>query len=246
MSREHLWAVLGRSRVELNFSGRLQASLEQTIQDAGYHLDPDEIEIVRHELDKMQAAPAPFPTALDLEFQREKMKERFSAQVQRANDLGMYSVEILKNTLNNAAKTYKRINWMNTAMFVAGIALFLVAAIYGILSHEKIYSLVFGGLGAASFVALFLLGPIDKTQAALSNLIQAEVAFMNYFEQLGFWEMLAGTPKGNPPTPDPENIEKASVNLQMRATETVRLLQTYLETPPDKRRGQATKRVKNK
>ena len=226
MSKEDLWTVIGRSRIDLSFGGQLQSNFEKTIEDAGYNLDHEEIETAKQAI----SVATPFPGLIDLDFQKEKMKERFSAQVERINELGKYTVTILKDTLNNAANTYKRITWMSTIMFVTGIGLFIFAAIYGAVSQEKIYSLVFGGLGVASFVALFILGPIERTQIALSNLVQVEVAFMNYFEQITFWEGFALTPKGNPPAPDPANIEKASAALQERSKQTIVLLQEYVES----------------
>jgi hypothetical protein len=89
------------------------------------------------------------------------------------------------------------------------------------------------GLGAVNFVALFLFGPIERTQNGLSNLVQVEIAFMNYFEQITFWETFALTPTGIPPGPNLANIREGSTELQRRSEETMALLQTYVEnTPP--------------
>lgn len=228
MSKEDMWKVIGRSRADLSFAGQLLGDFEKTLKDSGYNLERDEIETAKITIGEV-SIPQPF-SGIDWQFQQEKMKERLTAQIKRSNDLGEYTVQILKNTLNNAAYTYKTITWMNNIMFATGIALFIFAAIWGVISSEKIYSLVFGGLGAASFIALFMLGPIEKTQIALSNLVQVEVAFMDYFEQIAFWETFAFAPRSNQPgPPDPANIEKASAALQMRSKETIELLQTYVE-----------------
>jgi hypothetical protein len=122
---------------------------------------------------------------------------------------------------------------MCVAMFAVGLALFLSSSVYGaFFADEKVYPLVFSGLGAATFVAIFITGAIGKTQNALSNLVQVEVAFMNFFEQITLWEAYAfaaqGMP-GMPPRPNPANIEKSSQELQKRATETMALLQQYVE-----------------
>ena len=231
MSKEDLWIVIGRSGFDLDFSGQLLSDFEKTIKDAGYELDPDEIEDAKQAIHKTPSIINPVQGA-DLEFQQDKMKERLDAQVKRMIDLGQYTVKILKDTLDNATYTYRMITRMSTIMFATGIGLFIFAAIYGAVSEEKIYSLVFGGLGALSFVAFFILSPIDKAQIALSNLVQVEVIFMNYFEQITFWENFALTPKGTPPAPDaPDlaNIEKASAMLQERSQQTVLLLEEYVE-----------------
>ncbi len=166
----------------------------------------------------------------DMEFQREQEKRRFEANVSRGIDLGQYTVSILKTTLDHAAATYRRIVWMNQAMFFLGLGLFLAAALYGTFAQDdKAYSLLFAGMGAGAFAALFLTGPIEKTQVALSNLVQVEVAFMDYFEQITFWETYAFRPEGDPPMPAPGNIERASASLQELTSDTLALLQRHLE-----------------
>jgi hypothetical protein len=119
---------------------------------------------------------------------------------------------------------------MNVIMFAVGIGLFLFAAFYAVFSNEKIYSLVFGGLGTVTFISLFILTPMEKSQNALSNLVQVEISFMNYFEQITLWENFALTPQGNPPAISPANLDKASEMLQKRSMETIELLQKYIET----------------
>ncbi len=227
MSKEDMWKVIGRSRTDLSFAGQLLSDFEKTLKESGYNLEQDEVENAKIAIGQA-SIPPPF-SDLDMKFQQEKMKERMNAAIKRTNDLGEYTVQILKNTLDNAAYTYKTITWMNNIMFATGISLFILAAIWNVVSSEKIYSLVFGGLGTASFIALFMLGPIEKTQIALSNLVQVEIAFMDYFSQIGYWEAFAFVPRNQPGQPDPANIEKASESLQMRSKETIELLQKYIE-----------------
>lgn len=235
MAEKDLWAVIGRSRVDPNFGMQALHDFEGTIKDEGFTLDEEEMKTAKKNLGMSGTSPAAvispdFPASPDLlQFQQEMMKKRFAAQVNRMNDLGEYTVQILKNTLDNAARAYDKITLMNTVMFYTGIALFIFAAGYGAFSREIIFSLVFGGLGTASFIAFFLLGPVEKTQVALSNLVQVEVAFMTFFEQLSFWENYALAPQGNPPAPDPAKIEKASAALQERTAEIIALLQQFVE-----------------
>lgn len=229
MSKENLWTIVGRNRLDLAFSGDLQRDFDKALNNSGYQLDPGEREQARQAV----ASPSPqgffAPSPADLQFQHQKMRERFSKQVDRALDLNAKAVEVVKQTFDNARSTYNTITWMNRIMFATGIGLFLFAAAYAAYAQQKSYALFFGGLGAANFVALFLLGPIDKTQKALSNLVQVEMAFMNYFDQITFWEGFASIPRGVPPAPDPANIEKASAMLQERCRETIELLQCYVE-----------------
>jgi len=235
MSVEHLWAAFGRSRFDLDFSGRLMLDPGRTLHDAGYELTPAEFDLLRQASTAPVGPPGPpgMPVLAmeDVQFQRVKMRERVEAQVERGVDLGRYTVKILKDTLENARAAYHRITLMNSIMFFTGIVLFLCAAAYGASFKDTSYTLVLAGLGAANFVALFVLGPIERTQNALSNLVQVEIAFMNYFEQITFWENYALAPKGNPPMPDPANIKEASEQLQRRSHETIALLQEFVENP---------------
>jgi hypothetical protein len=234
MSIQNLWTALGRARLDLDFGGKLLLNPQQTLREAALDLSDDEVETLRQAL----APPAqPFPGANaftgveDVQFQRKKMQERLTAQVNRVNELGEYTVNILKQTLDNARSAYHIITQMNKVMFFTGIALFVGAAVYGVISKATTQPIFIASLGAANFIALFLFGPIERTQIALSNLVQVEIAFMNYFEQITFWEAYALAPHGNPPAPDPDKIKEASAQLQARSQETIILLQKYVESP---------------
>jgi hypothetical protein len=117
---------------------------------------------------------------------------------------------------------------MNAIMFGTGIVLFVASAIAGIESPGAT-SVLLGGLGAATFVTLFLTGPLEKSQTALSNLVQVESAFMNQFEQMTFWDVYGLAPVGAPPMPDPARILKASEELETRTSHTMELLEKYVE-----------------
>ncbi len=223
-----LQEVIERGRIDPAFRQRLLEDPKSAVREAGFQLGEQEMNAL---LQMLSAAAAP---PMDPEFQVAEMKRRISFLNQRAEDLGNYTVSILKTTLNNAAGTYKAISLMYKVMFFVGIALFVGAAIYGAISKEKVTAFVFGGLGVGTFVATFLTGPIEKSQSALSNLVQVEISFMDYFEQITFWESYALTPQGMPPAPSLANIEKASEMLQVRSKETIELLQKYVEPAPAK------------
>lgn len=88
---------------------------------------------------------------------------------------------------------------------------------------------MFGGLGTVTFISIFILTPMEKSQNAFSSLVQVEISFMNHFEQVSLWETFAMTPQGNPPAPSPANMDKASEMMQKRSMETIELLQKYVE-----------------
>ena len=120
--------------------------------------------------------------AMEDEFQRGREQSQAMAEFQR------YTQELFRRTLNHAAMTYRLVTWMSVALFVVGVGLFITAVLYATLADSaKIYSALFGGLGATTFVTLWIMSPFEKAQTALSNLIQAEVGFMNFFEQIRMW-----------------------------------------------------------
>ena len=236
MSDQQVFEVIGRGMADEDFSRQMFENFDQALLANGYRLDAGEAARVKAAFSqqpppRMPNAPASVMDQLaeTIKLQQKQNERRQDAQLERMIDLGKFTVDILKNTLENAAKTYRSVTMMNTVMFWMGVGLFLFAVVDGVVTRDLKYTAAFAGLGAASFVSLFFLGPIDKTQAALSNLIQAEVAFMNYFEQITFWENYAQLPPPGSGMPSHENIQTASEFLQKRSAETIILLQTYLE-----------------
>jgi len=239
MSQQDLWTVIGRAKSDINFGGRLIRDLDGAIRSEGYELSADELAKARELLKPKPLfgmppgsglPPGPFGplTEEDIKFQKDLMKD----QMTRVANLWNHMTESLKGALSGAARTYRIVTWMNTIMFGSGLALFIFSAVYGVISKQILISAVFGGLGVGTFVSLFLLGAIDKTQCALSNLVQVEIIFTNYLDQVTFWEKYAHCPD-NPQIPFPSltNIQKASESLQQKTTETVQLLERYVETP---------------
>lgn len=232
MSQESLWAAIGRCQSDLDFRCEVTADVDAAARKHGLALEPEEkAQLRKFMMSPPAPLPGPGPMMPDWEFMQKLGRERMELQQKRNNDLADFTLQTLKDTLHNAKNAYQIITLMNRVMFFTGIGLFVFAAFYGAFSNEKTFSLFLGGLGVANFAALFFLGPIEKTQIALSNLVQVEIAFMHYFEQMLFWEFYAQVPKGNPPMPDPAAIERASAALRQVSAETVESLQTYVENP---------------
>jgi hypothetical protein len=224
MSREALYSVIGRSRVDIDFGSRLLENFTQTVQDAGYILTDEEIVYAKQNLPAATASVQGMPS------------QNFQQQLamKTANEFTELNITIHKNNFKNASKTYERISLMSSIMFGTGIGLFIFAALYGAFSQQLSYTFVFAGLGAANFIALFILKPMDKSQEALSNLLQAEIAYMNYSNQVTLWGSMYLVPTGFPPRLDPASIKTTSEELQKLTRETMDLLQTYIETPVTK------------
>jgi ABC-type multidrug transport system fused ATPase/permease subunit len=235
MSQQDLWSVIGRAKVDQEFMSDLFDDFEAAVKDAGYIMSTAEMQRAKDGISDAGSAPKPGFVPLDemkenFKLQQDEMWKRIKAQNYRIIDLNQFTADTLKATIGHSAATYRKVTLMNQVMFWMGVSLFLFAVIYAAVFRNLSYSGAFAGLGTVSFIGFFFLGPIQKTQVALSNLIQAEIAFMTYFEQMSLLETYAGMPRDNAPgLLDPARIERASELFQLRAEQTIELLQRYLE-----------------
>lgn len=237
MSQQDLWNVAGRARIDRDFATRLFQNPEATLKAEGINLSPEELHAALAGQSpplvgmpwspQQQGPPGQDPGASAL--QQEEMGKVVRAQSDRMIDLGKFTVQTLKDTIEHATSTYKKINVMNQTMFWMGIGLFLFSVGYAVYSHNLTYSIAFAGLGTISFIGTFILGPLGATQGALSDLISAEIAFMSYFEQIFLIEAMARIPsQPNSPLLDPARVERASELMQLRSVQTTDLLHRYL------------------
>ena len=246
MSQQDIWAVVGRAKADVDFASKLWRNFEGTVRDAGYLLTPEEIKSAQAALSSesaQQTQAIPLQEINDtFNVQQREVQKRFIAQNDRMIELNQFTVDILKKTIGHSADTFKKVTLMNQVMFWMGVCMFGFAVIYAAVFKNLDFTGVFAGLGAASFIGFFFLGPIKKTQAALSNLIQAEIAFMNHFEQMSLLETYAGLQRDDAPgLPDPTRIERASELLQLRSQQTIELLQKYLEDDDRERSLESTR-----
>jgi hypothetical protein len=236
VSSEDLWKVVGRARFDLDFGGKLKQDFAGTVREGGYKLTPTELSDASVAVDRLLLDPGagtlPPQMTPPSSAEPEEMHKLRMEQFERMGKLTDYMFETVKNTFRYASLTYKSVTWMNWLTFITGIGLFAFSAIYALYAEAKVYSVLFAGLGVSSFVTSFLLRTPEQTQKALSNLVQTEIAFMNYFDQQVFWEGYANIPRGMPPTPDPANIDKASAALMERARQTIDMLERYVEDAP--------------
>ncbi len=188
---------------------------ERVFQDPGFQqvqYEPDDVDSTEMRQLDMQDATA----------WHEAWREGLQRMTQSQRD----TATLFNNTLKNAARTYKLLTIMSGLLFLLGIGLFLFAAVYAAFASAKVYSVVFAGLGASTFVAIFILRPFKNAQTALSDLIQAEVAFMSFFEQIRMW---SGYVWAGGQSVDLTRADHASEILHRRTSQTMTLLQKYLE-----------------
>ena len=113
-------------------------------------------------------------------------------------------------------------------MFVFGVILIGVAVYVSYSEKNSAYSILFGGVGFLQIVASFFVGSFQRAQNAVSDLVQIEIAYLNYFEQVSLWEIYASVIDENYCI-DESKVEKAARQIQICSKETIRLLQKNIE-----------------
>jgi len=127
---------------------------------------------------------------------------------------------------DKARTSFHAIRYMSIVTFIIGVT-FLMFALYFALTYgndDIVYAIMFGGTGFGFFVAHFIYGPTTGIQNAYANLLQAEIASVNYLNQMAFW--LKGLNSDNP-----DDFKNASKQLRDITRETMDTLEQYLEKP---------------
>ena len=132
------------------------------------------------------------------EEQREYYKKILNTQLASSKELQDLSLKELKDAIRKAKSTQTWILALNIIMFFFGIVLISVAVYAGYSNMSPMYSVLFGGIGFAELVASFFIGAMQRSQKSISDLVQVEITFLNFFEQVTLWEQYAAirTDKG--------------------------------------------------
>ena len=131
-------------------------------------------------------------------------------------------VNLLDSSFNDSRNTFKKILRMSYIVFGTGIILFFLAVVFSLIEGKEMFSIAFGAFGAINFIAFFIFRPINQVQYALSNLLQAETIFINFWDQVHFWADF-GTSE------EITKKQEASKNLHEMTLKTVSMFQDYLE-----------------
>jgi ABC-type multidrug transport system fused ATPase/permease subunit len=133
-----------------------------------------------------------------------------------------FGFNVFKESIDSSKHTFARISMMSYVIFGVGISLFVAAAVLGLVQGKEVFSIAFGTFGVATFVSFFIFSPMRNVQVALSNLLQAEIAFMNFWDQLHFW-----APFGI--SQDINKKKEASSRLQQVTKEIMDMLEKNIE-----------------
>lgn len=202
------WIALGRLILDPEFDAKVREDSipQRAFLREGYSLRPAEIE------ELISLTPGLLASLSD--------EKNF------LKDSREYPQELFRKTIDSASKTYRAISRMSATMFTVGILLFIASAIYGALEQTAV-AWLFGGLGVATFVSFFLIDPIDRSQKALTNLVQVQMGYINFTEQLSVLQEFRWSGAGMR-SRDPERFEIVSEMLEDRTEGAMALLQRFI------------------
>ncbi len=162
------------------------------------------------------------------EEQREYYKKILNTQLASSKELQDLSLKELKDAIRKAKSTQTWILALNIIMFFFGIVLISVAVYAGYSNMSPMYSALFGGIGFAELVASFFIGAMQRSQKSISDLVQVEITFLNFFEQVTLWEQYAAIRTDNGDI-QKENVAEAAKKIQESTAQTLNLIQKYVE-----------------
>ena len=171
---------------------------------------------------------SPIVELLNRDEQREYFRKVLDLQLAASKDLQETAIRELKAGIKKAKTTQSVILVLNIIMFFFGMILISVAVYGGFTNMNPVYGILFGGVGFADLVATFFIGAMQRSQKSISDLVQIEIAFLNYFEQVALWEQYAAV-RNEKGKVHKENLAEAATKIQASTAQTLELLQKYVE-----------------
>lgn len=165
---------------------------------------------------------------LSIEDQRVFFKKSIEAQLTASKNLQDVAIREFKAAIKKAKITQTWILGFNIIMFFFGIVLISIAVYASFTNMSPMYSILFGGIGFAELVSTFFIGAMQRSQKSVSDLVQVEISFLNYFEQVTLWEQY-GSIRDQNGVIQKENLAEAAKKIQESTSQTLDLLQKYVE-----------------
>lgn len=173
-------------------------------------------------------------SSLDPEEQKKIILGLIEERIQSSKRIKEIAENAITDAINRAKQTQKCILGLNIAMFIFGAALICVAIVVSYSENNSAYSYLFGGVGFLQMVSSFFVGSMERSQKAISDLVQVEIAYLDFFEQVTIWEQYASI-LDEENRIDKSNIEKAAEKIQENSKEILELLQKKLENNQSKK-----------
>lgn len=118
---------------------------------------------------------------------------------------------LFKRTISYAEKAFTLNTYVNYAVVITGIALVGYSILYSWLYELDLYSIAYGSLGVATFIATFYLNPQRRIQQLVSDLTQIQLFYRTYCIQ---WEHIADWQKENRNNMTLEDLKSLNTQLE--------------------------------
>jgi hypothetical protein len=218
-SRSEVERTIGRAMLDKDFFQNIYLGFDKW-ESEHLQIPDDDITRIHESVEKIKKINSSVLTENE---KNEDYNTKFIKQVEHISEnVTKYSIDVLKMSIGSSKKAFDRISLMFYIIFAVGITLFILSAISGLLGDRSYESAIFGTLGLINFVVFFIFGPSSNVQRALSNLLQAEIIFINFWDQLHFW-----VPYGL--SKDKHEKEMGSAKLQELTEKILKMLESYLE-----------------
>jgi len=93
----------------------------------------------------------------------------------------------LNRSIEDGRVAFRNLTLLNSAMFGIGLLLLLFAGFVGLFFGREMLALILGGLGIAVLIVIVVMRPKEEIQKALSNQMQAQTVFLDFYNQLQYW-----------------------------------------------------------
>jgi len=182
LTKQDLDALIKAARSDKVFLRKCIFSFKEALGEKRFELTEDEMKSAQRELERIYKGVLP-----EISPSNTVPTPNTLAEQQTGDAVIRITLDLLQNSIEDARKAFRNLRLLSNATFTIGLSLFVLSAVSGLVLQKETFSLVFGGLGTIAIVAIFITKPKDEIQAALSNLLQAETIFLNFYDQLHFW-----------------------------------------------------------
>ena len=218
MASPKLEQAMGKAFLNKNFAVDWRADFDNQTQ--ALRIDDSEYEEASEQLDNVLSYWAQQPVIA--QHRKDTIPQNHENRIRRGEEVQDFAFDLFKKSVASARKTFDRVSYMSYIIFGVGISLFTVSAVTGLMQGKEAFSIAFGTFGVASFVSFFIFSPSKDVQSALSNLIQIEIIFMSFWNQIHFWARPGASS-------DPNEKDQASAKLQDLTRNLVTMLEENIE-----------------
>jgi hypothetical protein len=141
-------------------------------------------------------------------------------------------------TIKDIRRSFNLTLWLSQVLFYSGLLMVVTAFGVALAGGEKLISLLFGvgGVGGV-LISSLIMGPLDRVQNAAADLVQLQMAYFAYYNQLF---LLGGSTKNIAH----DDAIKYAHQIGEETTSLMHSIQEYVEKGGDKGERKTQRRVK--